>query len=124
MYFCTKLQALSHKTLVTLLGTDPSQNPDHPLPTLHPHVTYAYSKHLWMSNQKEQAFRYFILQFFKISSQTYWVLKLLYSITARQLHHFVQASLQPQSLSSVSTTPASTPEEPDKHVELGKLLAR
>nr|WIM49540.1 HIF1a pathway protein [Daphnia magna] len=90
--------ALSHKTLVTLLGTDPSLNPDHPLPTLHPHVTYAYSKHLWMSNQKEQAFR--------------------------QLHHFVQASLQPQSLSSISTTPVSTPEEPDRQVELGKLLAR
>jgi len=40
------------------------------------------------------------------------------------LHHFVQASLQPQSLSSISTTPVSTPEEPDRHIELGKLLAR
>lgn len=36
----------------------------------------------------------------------------------------MQASLQPQSLSSISTTPASTPEEPDRQVELGKLLAR
>ena len=44
---------------MTLLGTDPSVNPDLPLPTQHPHVTYAYSKHLWMSNQKEQAFRWF-----------------------------------------------------------------
>ena len=52
------LQALSHKMLVTLLGVDPSQNPDHPLPTSNPHVAYAYTKHLWMSNQKEQAFRY------------------------------------------------------------------
>ena len=40
----------------------------------------------------------------------------------RQLHHFVQASLQPQSVSLVS--PASTPEDPEKQVELGKLLAR
>lgn len=83
---------------MTLLGTDPSQNPDQPLPTLHPHVTYAYSKHLWMSNQKEQAFR--------------------------QLHHFVQASLQPQTVSLMSSTPSSTPEEPERHVELSKLLAR
>jgi FKBP12-rapamycin complex-associated protein len=83
--------------LVTLLGVDPSLNPDHPLPTLNPHVTYAYTKHLWMSNQKEQAFR--------------------------QLHHFVQASLQPQSAVAI-ISPASTPEEPDRHVELGKLLAR
>jgi FKBP12-rapamycin complex-associated protein len=106
---------------VTLLGTDPSQNPDHPLPTLHPHVTYAYSKHLWMSNQKEQAFRYgYFLCYSNSIIQSYN----RFILNFRQLHHFVQASLQPQSLSSISTTPASTPEEPDRHVELGKLLAR
>ena len=43
--------ALSHKMLVALLQHDPSTNADHPLPTANPHVTYAYTKHLWMSNQ-------------------------------------------------------------------------
>ncbi len=65
----------------------------------------------------------------RTSLQVYWYLQNLWAkfhslIYSRQLHHFVQASLQPQSLSSISTTPASTPEEPDRQVELGKLLAR
>lgn len=47
---------LSHKTLVMLLGTDPSQHPDDPLPTIQPHVTFAYSKHLWMAGQEGKAF--------------------------------------------------------------------
>ncbi|RZF43401.1 hypothetical protein LSTR_LSTR001662 [Laodelphax striatellus] len=47
---------LSHKTLVMLLGMDPSQNPDKPLPTNHPQVTFAYTKHLWATGNKELAF--------------------------------------------------------------------
>uniref|UniRef100_T1ISC3 Serine/threonine-protein kinase TOR n=1 Tax=Strigamia maritima TaxID=126957 RepID=T1ISC3_STRMM len=63
---------LSHKTLVMLLKTDPSLHPNEPLPTLHSHVTFAYTKHMWKNNQKEEAFS--------------------------QLHHFVQASLYPQAI--------------------------
>ncbi|XP_075220340.1 serine/threonine-protein kinase Tor [Lycorma delicatula] len=59
---------LSHKTLVMLLGMDPSQHPDQPLPTNHPQVTFAYTKHLWATGKKEQAFS--------------------------QLHQFVQVYLQ------------------------------
>ena len=32
-----------------LLGVDPSKQLDHPLPTVHPHVTYAYMKYMWKS---------------------------------------------------------------------------
>lgn len=46
------IQALAHKTLVLLLGVDPSKQLDHPLPTAHPHVTYAYMKYMWKSNRK------------------------------------------------------------------------
>lgn len=46
------LQALAHKTLVLLLGVDPSKQLDHPLPTAHPHVTYAYMKYMWKSARK------------------------------------------------------------------------
>ncbi|PNF25178.1 Serine/threonine-protein kinase mTOR, partial [Cryptotermes secundus] len=63
---------LSHKTLVMLLGMDPSQNPDQPLPAHHPQVTFAYTKHLWMSDRREEAYS--------------------------QLHRFVQSSLHPQTL--------------------------
>lgn len=35
-----------------LLGVDPSKQLDHPLPTAHPHVTYAYMKYMWKSNRK------------------------------------------------------------------------
>lgn len=52
------IQMLSHKTLVMLLGMDPSQNPDQPLPAHHPQVTFAYTKHLWMSDRREEAYRY------------------------------------------------------------------
>lgn len=45
-------QALSHKTLVMLLGTDPSKNPDKTVPVVHPQVTLAYMKHLWKSNHR------------------------------------------------------------------------
>lgn len=46
------LKALAHKTLVLLLGVDPSRQLDHPLPTGHPQVTYAYMKNMWKSARK------------------------------------------------------------------------
>lgn len=49
---------LSSKTLVTLLGMDPSKlSEDTALPTTYPHVTFAYIKHMYEKNQKEAAFR-------------------------------------------------------------------
>ncbi|KAI5755082.1 hypothetical protein M8J77_013919 [Diaphorina citri] len=56
---CRKSQRymLSHKTLVMLLGVDPSLHPDNPLPIDHPHVTFAYTKHLWSAGLKELAFK-------------------------------------------------------------------
>ncbi|TKS77145.1 Serine/threonine-protein kinase mTOR [Collichthys lucidus] len=50
--------ALAHKTLVLLLGVDPSKQLDHPLPTAHPHVTYAYMKYMWKSARKIDAFQH------------------------------------------------------------------
>ncbi|XP_050511015.1 serine/threonine-protein kinase Tor [Diabrotica virgifera virgifera] len=47
---------LSHKTLVMLLGYDPEENPQLQLPVTCPHVTFAYTKHLWAIEQKQRAF--------------------------------------------------------------------
>lgn len=47
---------LSHKTLVMLLGCDPSQSPDQDLPFQQPHVTFAYTKHLWMDGKEQLAY--------------------------------------------------------------------
>lgn len=44
-----------------LLGVDPSLTPNDPLPIHHPQVTFAYTKHLWMANQKEKAYRLMFL---------------------------------------------------------------
>ncbi|XP_032242839.2 serine/threonine-protein kinase mTOR [Nematostella vectensis] len=68
--------ALSHKTLVMLLGSDPSKHPDLPLPTTYPQVTFAYMKHLWREGQKEEAFQH--------------------------LHFFVHTTLHQQALQSLS----------------------
>ena len=38
-----------------LLGCDPSQAPNDPLPTEHSQVTFAYIKHMWKSNKHDQA---------------------------------------------------------------------
>lgn len=38
-----------------LLGYDPSLNPEQPLPSSQPQVTFAYTKHLWMSGKKKEA---------------------------------------------------------------------
>ncbi|XP_060066726.1 serine/threonine-protein kinase mTOR-like [Ylistrum balloti] len=48
--------ALSNKTLVTLLGGDPSKRTDQPIPTVNPQVTFAYMKHMWKNNQKKEAY--------------------------------------------------------------------
>lgn len=47
---------LSHKTLSMLLEVDPLKNPNVPLPTNKPHVTFAYTKHLYMAGQLEKAY--------------------------------------------------------------------
>ncbi|XP_013416422.1 serine/threonine-protein kinase mTOR-like [Lingula anatina] len=62
--------ALSHRTLVMLLGVDPAKSPDQTIPTSHPAVTFAYMKHMWKSNKKNEAFE--------------------------NLHRFVKNSLQPR----------------------------
>ncbi|XP_053376740.1 serine/threonine-protein kinase mTOR-like [Mercenaria mercenaria] len=48
--------ALSHKTLVMLLGVDPSKQPDQQIPTVNPKITFAYLKHMWKSNQRSEAY--------------------------------------------------------------------
>lgn len=68
--------ALSHKTLVMLMGIDPSHSYKQPLPIIYPKVTFAYTKHMWRAGQKEAAFN--------------------------QLHHFVQASLQSSNLQTIA----------------------
>ncbi|XP_059807691.1 serine/threonine-protein kinase mTOR isoform X1 [Hypanus sabinus] len=50
--------ALAHKTLVQLLGVDPSKHLDQPLSTVHPHVTYSYMKYMWKSTRKIEAFQH------------------------------------------------------------------
>ncbi|XP_063292058.1 serine/threonine-protein kinase mTOR [Pelobates fuscus] len=49
--------ALSHKTLVMLLGVDPALESDMPIPVSHPQVTYAYMKYMWKSTRKIEAFQ-------------------------------------------------------------------
>jgi FKBP12-rapamycin complex-associated protein len=47
---------LSHRALVNILGVDPSDNLEMPLPTAHPRAAFAYCKHLWAAEQKSVAF--------------------------------------------------------------------
>lgn len=49
---------LSHKTLVMLMGANPSLAPEQSLPYTHPQVTFAYTKHLWMASQRMLAFKH------------------------------------------------------------------
>lgn len=49
---------ISEKTLVMLLGSDPSQNPEVPLPVNQPQVTFAYTKHLWVAGEHELAYKH------------------------------------------------------------------
>ena len=88
---------LSHKTLVTILGVDPSESPDQPLPVTIPQATFAYCKHLWGSSQQERAFS--------------------------QLHNFVKKYLHPRSVQLQGA--ASPDEEAERQLgEARKLLAR
>nr|QGN03465.1 target of rapamycin [Ixodes ricinus] len=88
--------AQSHRTLVTLLGSDPSSNPNQPLPTTYPAVTFAYIKHMWKSNQKENALR--------------------------QLHHFVQTTFP--ATANLNHVSVPIPDESPQRTEHQKLLAR
>ena len=88
---------LSHRTLVTILGDDPSLCPDQPLPTAVPQATLAYCKYLWDSSQQERAFS--------------------------QLHNFVKKSLHPRSV-QLSAAPSPDEEAEKQLVETRKLLAR
>lgn len=47
---------LSQKTLIMLLGSDPTTAPDQPLPSNQPQVTFAYTKHLWVAGEQERAY--------------------------------------------------------------------
>ncbi|XP_027228160.1 serine/threonine-protein kinase mTOR isoform X1 [Penaeus vannamei] len=48
---------LSHKTLVRLLGCDPSTNTQQVLPATHPRVTYQYCKHIYTyPNRRHEAY--------------------------------------------------------------------
>lgn len=64
---------LSHKTLVMLLGVDPSKNPEQDLPFVQPQVTFAYTKHLWMDGKEQHAYeklKKFVNTFASVASKT------------------------------------------------------
>jgi len=46
------LQALSHRTLVMLMGADPAKSQMELISAAEPHVAVAYLKHLWHSDKK------------------------------------------------------------------------
>lgn len=48
----------AHTKLVSLLGCDPSEQPQYALPVSHPTVTYAYIKHMWMTGQHDDAIQH------------------------------------------------------------------
>ncbi|KAK9883142.1 hypothetical protein WA026_001340 [Henosepilachna vigintioctopunctata] len=48
---------LSHKTFVMLFREDPEISPTFSLPLHSPHVTFAYTKHLWMAEKREKAYK-------------------------------------------------------------------
>lgn len=47
---------LSHKTLVMLMGYDPSLHRDSALMAIDPQINFAYCKHLWASGEKQLAY--------------------------------------------------------------------
>ncbi|KAL3272654.1 hypothetical protein HHI36_014119 [Cryptolaemus montrouzieri] len=49
---------LSQKTFIMLLGDDPEKKPNFVLPLDQPHVTYAYTKHLWTMEKRENAYKF------------------------------------------------------------------
>ena len=46
------MQALSHRTLVTLMRADPAKSQPEVISAAEPHVAFAYLKHLWHSDKK------------------------------------------------------------------------
>ncbi|XP_017768823.1 PREDICTED: target of rapamycin [Nicrophorus vespilloides] len=48
---------LSHKTLVMLLGYDPSMHEEIQLPYNQPQVSFAYTKHMWMAGETVLAYK-------------------------------------------------------------------
>ncbi|KAG1660885.1 Serine/threonine-protein kinase mTOR [Nymphon striatum] len=48
---------LSRKTLSKLLGVDPQSQPNEHLPSVNPQVIFNYTKHMWDSDNKENAFK-------------------------------------------------------------------
>jgi len=46
------MQVLSHRTLVMLMGADPSKSQTELISAAEPHVAFAYLKHLWHSDKK------------------------------------------------------------------------
>lgn len=85
---------LSHKTLVMLLGIDPSENPEMSLPLTNPQVTYAYTKHLWTAGEKDGAYN--------------------------QLHRFVQMVQQQKQPVQIATPSMEGPKQQD----FNRILAR
>jgi len=50
------VQALSHRTLVMLMGADPAKSQVELVSAAEPHVAFAYLKHLWHSDKKVSDF--------------------------------------------------------------------
>eukprot|EP00095_Tigriopus_kingsejongensis_P005635 maker-scaffold420_size176246-snap-gene-0.24 protein:Tk05635 transcript:maker-scaffold420_size176246-snap-gene-0.24-mRNA-1 annotation:"target of rapamycin" len=88
---------LSHRTLVTILGTDPSTNLDRALPTHHPQATFAYCKHIWSTEQKD--------------------------VALSQLQVFVQRFLQPSTMQMIQEA-RSDETVRGRQKEMSQLLAR
>jgi len=64
------LQALSHRTLVMLMGDDdPAKSQTEVISAAEPHVAFAYLKHLWHSDKKVIGFA--LSRFILIFSQSY-----------------------------------------------------
>ncbi|KAK7494179.1 hypothetical protein BaRGS_00014652, partial [Batillaria attramentaria] len=95
--------ALSNKTLVTLLGSDPSKKSvSVSMPNVHPAITYAYLKHKWHVSRQ------------RVSSQA----QAEAFDTHQQLYHFVRQSLQTKVLQIMG------PEDSQQKKELSQLMAR
>lgn len=94
--------ALSHKTLVSLLGMDPAKKSIVAMPTTHPAITYAYLKHKWHVSRS------------RVSSQA----QAEAFDTHQQLQHFVRQSLQTKALQIMG------PEDSQQKKELSQLMAR
>ncbi|KAG8505591.1 Serine/threonine-protein kinase mTOR [Galemys pyrenaicus] len=103
--------ALAHKTLVLLLGVDPSRQLDHPLPTVHPQVTYAYMKNMWKSARKVCSLQ----RSGRVPSGS--VLSPVQIDAFQHMQHFVQ-TVQQQAQHAIAS------EDQQHKQELHKLMAR